>query len=135
MINIDKITQINDQYYFIGGERIPINKNDVLEIFHNARIQHNVYSSVYHDLYHVYENYIKKGKEKTEETKRYEKKWIETHDIRYKWDADAARERATKFYNMADGAGGVLDTIYSLSDKYYKLEIQAKNVMNDRGWV
>lgn len=135
MINIDKITQINDRYYFIDDKCVPVNKNDALEIFHNARIQHTVYSTVYHDLFYIYDDYIKKGKIKTEKTKHYEKKWIETHDIRCKWNADAVREQATKFFNMADGAGVVLDKIFALSEKYYKLETQAKNVMNNKGWT
>lgn len=119
MIDIKQVTQVNAKWIFTkNDERFKSTAENVREIYEQAKSKHIMYNSVVTDLSHVYD---------------YVRNTFQYHAFD-RWTQDDNRALANEYLYKLHGICISIDYLRALSDRYYKIEIQAHNVMHAKHW-
>lgn len=106
-----------------------------MEIYQKAGARCTEYNHLRAALKCVDDKFIEDMKKYIDAKCKYSDQWNKTHDVRYHWKAEDAERQALENKCKSVGAFTVLEKITELSDKYYKLKMQAYRVMQGRGWL
>lgn len=126
MIDITTVTQVNSHWIFTkNGERIKSTAENVRDVWEQAKIKHMMYSMVVDDLSPVRDDILHTMHDHLDKSKNI------MYDI---WTRDDYKILAQEFLYKLDGVDISIDYLRALSDRYYKIEIQAHNVMHANRW-
>jgi glutathionylspermidine synthase len=132
---IKNVTELNEKYVFVGGERIKAAKDLVCEIYENASNKAKEYNSIYEELRPVYCNLIFQSDKQKEIMNTASQKWEETKNIRYLHEMRSAEDTRAEYLNKASGAWEMIEKISKMQQKYKAIANQAYNVMLKRKWI
>lgn len=119
MIDIKQVTQVNARWIFAGGERIKTTPENVREVLEQAKTMHKMYNTVINDLSPIRDDIL--------HTMQYH--MDKSKNALDRWTQDDNKILAIEFLHKLDGIDISIDYLRALSDRYYKIEIQAYNVM------
>lgn len=126
MIDITTVTHVNACWIFTkNGERIKSTAENVRDVWEQAKIKHMMYSMVVDDLSPVRDDILHTMQGHLDKSKNI------MYDI---WTRDDYKILAQEFLYKLDGIDISVDYLRALSDRYYKIEIQAYNVMHTNRW-
>lgn len=118
MIDITTVTQVNTHWIFTkNGERVKSTAENVRDVWEQAKIKHMMYSMVVNDLSPVRDDIL-----------HTMQGYLDT------WEQDDYKILAQEFLYKLDGVDISIDYLRALADRYYKIEIQAHNVMHTNRW-
>lgn len=126
MIDITIVTQVNPRWIFTkNGERIKSTAENLRDVYEQAKIKHMMYSMVVDDLSPVRDDILHTMQGHLDKSKNI------MYDV---WTRSDYKILAQEFLHKLDGIDISIDYLRALSDRYYKIEIQAHNVMHANRW-
>ena len=126
MIDITMVSQVNSRWIFTkNGERIKSTAENVRDVYEQAKIKHMMYNMVVDDLSPVRDDILHTMQGHLDKSKNI------MYDI---WTRDDYKILAQEFLYKLDGIDISVDYLRALADHYYKIEIQAHNVMHANRW-
>lgn len=126
MIDITTVTQVNAHWIFTkNGERFKSTAENVRDVWEQAKIKHMMYSMVVNDLSPIRDDVLHTMHGHLDKSQNI------MYDI---WTRSDYKILAQEFLHKLDGIDISIDYLRALSDRYYKIEIQAHNVMHANRW-
>lgn len=126
MIDITTVTRVNSSWIFTkNGERIKSTAENMRDVWEQAKIKHMMYSMVVDDLSPVRDDVLHTMQIHLDKSENI------VYDI---WTRRDYKILAHEFLCKLDGVDISIDYLRAQADRYYKIEIQAHNVMHANRW-